>query len=897
MSAESKGCEIIVVPHTHWDREWFFSFQQYRYYLVQFLDGLLDLLEQEPSFTHFHGDGQTVLLEDYLALRPEAEERIRELVRKGRLSIGPWYLQPDEFLVSAEALVRNLLRGHQIARRLGGVTKEGYIIDPFGHIAQLPQLLQGFGIGSAVFMRGSEVGGEFLWEAPDGSEVLAYSLPMSYSSGRDILSKSEGQSEEPDLTNAFTALRDVLRSYASTDVLLVLHGGDFLAPMPELPAVLRRLNEQLPDQIRQGSLSEFFTALRARKPRLQRVRGELRSGKRALILNGVPSTRIYLKQRNAQVQTLLEAYAEPLAAFSHLLGGLDQRPFLREAWKILLHNQHHDAICGTSTDPIHRAMLTRFDAAEQLAEEVVREALEAIGTQLQTEDSVIPILVYNPCGWRRTGEVSILVDPVLEVFDGNATYPAWREADLRPCALEDQQGRSLPFSLTGEELASEDLLNGVKHRYKRRLLFQAHDLPPFGYRIYRIKLVREESPPPPMGEPVLVGKYSLENEFVRVEVAQDGTLNLIDKRTGQGYERLHSFEDEGDAGDEYNYSPPERQKAVSAQEIRVEVAEETPWKAALKIEGKLVLPRELSLDRRGRCARGVVCPFTSWVSLGRGARRVEIRTVFINKAKDHRLRVKFPTGVQATEAIAEDAFGVVRRPTRLPEGGKDWLEQPSPTHPQKRFVAVEDGQRGLAILNRGLPEYQAEEDGTIYLTLLRAIGWLSRDDLKLRQGEPAGPTYEVPDAQCPGVHTFDYAIVPYAGQWKQARLWQEAIEFNAPLRGIQVLPKGGSLPKTASFLQVSPDDLVVSAVKPAEEGEGVIVRMFNIGNRSIRGRIESLWPLQRAWVTNLGEDLQEELSLSGSMTGVITVRSGEVKTIGILPSPHARTMAKRPSSF
>lgn len=873
MSAESKGCEIIVVAHTHWDREWYFPFQRYRYYLVQLLDRLLDLLEQGPSFTHFLADGQTILLEDYLALRPEAEERIRELVRKGRLSIGPWYLQPDEFLVSAEALVRNLLLGHQMARWLGGVMKEGYIPDSFGHIAQLPQLLQRFGIGSAVFMRGSEVGGEFLWEAPDGSGVLAHCLPTSYSIGRNIPSKSEGQSGEPDLSDAFTALRDFLRSYASTDVLLVMHGGDHLAPLPELPQVLRRLNEQLPDQIRQGSLSEFFTALRAKKPRLQTVRGELRSSKKELILSGVPSTRIYLKQRNAQVQTLLEAYAEPLAAFSHLLGGPNQRPFLREAWRLLLQNHAHDCICGTSVDPVHREMLIRFDAAEQLAEEVVREALEAIGTQLQAEDSGIPILVYNPCGWRRTGEVSVPVEPSHK----------GQEVDLKACALEDQQGRPFPFGLTGEELTSEDLLNGVKHRYKRKLLFQAHDLPAFGYRVYRLKPVRGEFPLPPMGEPVLVGKHSLENEFVRVEVAKDGTLNLIDKRTGQIYERLHSFEDEGDAGDVYTYSPPERQKAVSAQQVKAEVAEEMPWKAALKIQGKLLLPKELSLDRRGRSARGVVCPFISWVSLERGARRVEIRTAFINKAKDHRLRVKFPTGVQATEAIAEDAFGVVRRPTRPPEG-KDWVEQPSPTHPQKRFVAVEDGQRGLAILNRGLPEYQVEEDGTIYLTLLRAVGWLSRDDLKMRQRH-AGPPYEVPDAQCLGVHTFEYAIVPYAGKWEQARLWQEAIEFNAPLRGIQVLPKGGPLPKTSSFLQVSPDSLVVSAVKPAEEGEGVIVRMFNIGNRSIKGRIESLWPLQRAWVTNLGEDPQEELSLSGSMTGVIPVRSGEVKTLKILPSP------------
>ncbi len=172
---------VTFVPHTHWDREWYRPFQEFRSRLIRLLDSVLDILERDEKYRHFHLDGQAILLEDYLEARPEREALIPRMAREGRLSVGPWYVLPDEFLVSGESLIRNLLAGRAIAREFGGYCPVAYLPDQFGHIAQMPQILRRFGIEAAVLWRGLDYEvsrhNEFWWVAPDGSRVLAVHLP------------------------------------------------------------------------------------------------------------------------------------------------------------------------------------------------------------------------------------------------------------------------------------------------------------------------------------------------------------------------------------------------------------------------------------------------------------------------------------------------------------------------------------------------------------------------------------------------------------------------------------------------------------------------------------------------------------------------------------------------
>src|SRR5215470_5174298 len=234
--APPSSVHLVVVPHTHWDREWYQPFQAFRGRLVRLMDRLIDVLEQDPAFTHFHLDGQTIVLEDYLEVRPRRRNALRQLIRARRIGIGPWYVLPDEFLVSGESLIRNLQIGHRLAAEFHPALKIGYLPDEFGHTAQMPQILAGFGIDCAVVWRG--VGADvtqtlFRWEGLDGTAAFTVYLPVSgYSNGRNLF---EGPA----------ALRAHVESiiaeqapYRRIPTLLVLNGTDHQEPRPGLAPAL-----------------------------------------------------------------------------------------------------------------------------------------------------------------------------------------------------------------------------------------------------------------------------------------------------------------------------------------------------------------------------------------------------------------------------------------------------------------------------------------------------------------------------------------------------------------------------------------------------------------------------------------------------------------------------------
>ncbi|MBU4321541.1 hypothetical protein L6304_01405, partial [bacterium] len=736
MNKRRKHAKLIVVAHTHWDREWYLTFQQFRYQLVKLIDQLLDILEMDRDSVNFMLDGQTVVLEDYLEIRPENKERLKKWIEEGRINIGPWYIQPDEFLVSGESLIRNLMLGHKIGKEFGNVMEHGYLPDSFGHISQMPQILQGFDIDTAFIMRGvgDEVDQtEFYWEAPDGSRVLTHYLAAGYDNVNimrpnpkdiklsswlaDLLKRITGEEFRD-----FFDLRDFILSKASTDTLLLMNGGDHLAPQPNLTEISEGVNEKLPDEIIHGTLTDFVNEVRKKKPKLSKFRGEFRSSKYFPVLRGVLSSRIYLKQMNAKTETLLERCAEPISAIKWVLGKDYPSGFFQEAWKLLLKNHAHDSICGCGIDQVHDEMESRFRQAQQIARELIKDGLREIGERVNFEgkDGEIPILVFNPSQYRRTDRVVVSINPTVNSQYGKRTSMPLEEEkiELNGYVLRDLAGKMIPFKIEGEKLIPEDILNGVKLLLKKVISFRTEDLPPFGYRVYKLTLGSEEQ-----GRGLAVDDKTIENEFYKVRAQDDGSLIIEDKETGEIYRNFNHFEDSGDAGDEYNYSPPEEQEVFTSKGIKADIRliEDGPDRAIIRVDQTLKLPKSLTKDRRGRGKERVDERIVSFVTLQKGVRRIDIRTIVGNEAKDHRLRAVFPTGIKTKESIAESAFSVIHRPTETPEG-EGWIEKPSPTHPQTRFVIVEDDEKGIAILNKGLPEYEVTEDGKIYLTLLRCVG-------------------------------------------------------------------------------------------------------------------------------------------------------------------------------
>ena len=440
---------LHLLSHTHWDREWYLTFQQFRLRLVHLVDGLLELMEKDPDFCYFMLDGQTVVLDDYLQVRPEQEDRIRRLVQEGRLLIGPWHVLPDEFLVSPEATLRNLLQGERTARRFGAKMPVGYIPDPFGHIGQMPQILQGFGIQAACLQRG--LAGEpceLWWQAPDGSRVLLAYLRDGYGNGAMLLSFSA-----EDFAAQVRRLRDSLRPHAATSHILLMFGNDHMEPPANTSALIAGAREMLDgDRLVHTTLPAYIAAIQAEigpaGGELPVVEGELRASKRHNLLPGVLSARVWIKQRNHACETLLEKWAEPFSVFAGLAAREAARPdgrlanpapLLRHAWRILMECHPHDSICGCSIDAVHEEMRPRFDQAEQIAEEITRQSLSVLAAAVDTtppgpvgEQAQSAVLVFNPCSGPRSDRVSAAVQ----------LQAGWDGFDLL-----DESGRPVPYEL------------------------------------------------------------------------------------------------------------------------------------------------------------------------------------------------------------------------------------------------------------------------------------------------------------------------------------------------------------------------------------------------------------------------------------------------------------------
>jgi len=850
---------VHVVSHTHWDREWYLSFQEYRVRLVRVVEKTLKILDEDPRFKCFMLDGQASILEDYLEAKPEDEQRIRRLVSSGRLKIGPWFTQPDEALVSPEALVRNLLIGCRLSLSFGGLMKVGYLPDTFCHIPQIPQILRGFGIDSFVFTRGMGDEGErlktqFLYRGPDGSEVIAVHLLMGYCNanmlgvsrpwdayywrsplGWGTIQQGVYEEEpEPDFEAARRRVVSVVNRLKPLSVcgsILLMNGCDHMPPQSSITRIIGFLNEVEKDILAEHSdIESYLEEVRRHASGLQVFKGELRSARFSPTLAGVYSTRVYLKQLNFRAQAELELYAEPLCMFAKIFtGAAYPSGLLTRLWKNLLLNHAHDSIYGSGVDHVHDENEARFVSVIEGASSIVLQAASAVARLVSRPrvDSLAEIVVFNTLNWQRTEPVSVVVPLPLDkyvVHDGDAVVATH---------------------------VSEPPQDATAWGDACRIEFTAN-LPPLGYRVYSV--VKGE--PPECGE-LRTGDFHVENSLIRVEADPEkgGVLRILEKNTGRVLEGVNFFMDEGDAGDEYNFSPPaEHNPVISSMEnpARVETRN-LGTRALINISLKMRIPARLEGQRRS--VEEVEVPVSTQVSIMPGSRRIDFKTEVDNRAMDHRLRVVFQTDVAAEKSYADYHYQVIERPVEPASKGDNWVENPPTTHPQLTWVDVNDGSKGLTVANRGIPEYEVRKSPkgvSIYLTLVRAVGWLSRSDLSTRRG-PAGPGLPTPGAQCLRRMVFEYSVILHEDDWLDSKTFMQARGFAYPPLSIPVLNPKGKLPSSMSLLRVKPESLIVSAVKQWEDGEGLIIRFYNISGEALTGSVEASFQFSEAWKTDLNE--------------------------------------------
>ncbi|MEW6510937.1 MAG: glycoside hydrolase family 38 C-terminal domain-containing protein [Bacteroidota bacterium] len=882
-----------IVSHSHWDREWYKSFQQFRAMLVNMVDDLLDLLQREKNFRCFTLDGQTIVLEDYLAVRPEREHELRKLIATGRLATGPWYILPDEFLVSAEATVRNLLVGTRMARAFGGGMAVGYIPDSFGHIAMMPAVLRGFGIDSALVYRGfggeaDQKTSEYWWRSPDGSRVLMVHL---YSNGYSAGYFHDEPDEE--IVRRFDALKAELDARATTSHRLLMNGGDHHWPDPRLPETLELLRKNFQGRFLHSSVQQYVDAVKGEASGLAEINGELRFGYRYAfaVLGGVYSSRMYIKQANWKSQNLLQRYAEPLSAMATAMGLKSQAPLVRKAWRTLMQNHTHDSICGCSIDAVHREMMTRFAASDQIANSVVDLSLGALVPEDERAAKDDRFLYfYNPSAFHRS-EIAeaearfYLQDIVVGLNPDVKTVPKLPRA--AGFALVDPAGNQVPYQIVRREEVHDISYN--RFNYPKQtwadsftLLVDARDIPPLGFKGLRIDRKKGFAHP---AQRLSSGSRFLENEFLRVEVNGRGEVTVRDKLRGTEYSGLNVFEDSGDVGDEYNYSYPKQDSTQLSKvgKAKIQRIEEGPLRASLRVEVTLRVPASAAPDRKSRSPRRVLLHITSELSITPYSRSVEFSTTVENSAKDHRLRVLFPVGVKTDRVQADSQFCIVERQQKSYDLRKFTIEHPAAVAPMQRFITVRGPQRALTLFAYGLPEYELKLDrkGTLALTLLRCVGLLAGDDLITRPGGKAGWHNETPEAQCQGVYTFRYAVLPHspdAPAWGEL-IHRESERFHLPLLAFR-RKHASAQPVQFSFGSVSGGLLVLSALKEPEEGAGAVVRLYNPGPAEVAGILRFAHPIARAEVAGLNEEPRGVLETKDGTTiplrvpacGIMTVR-------------------------
>jgi mannosylglycerate hydrolase len=657
-----------------------------------------------------------------------------------------------------------------------------------------------------------------------------------------------------------------------------------------VPELVRSLDKDVSPVLRLGGLEEFHELVAERSMPERVETGEFRYGRRHDVFDGIASTRTPMKRRAERTESLLTGVAERLDALATLVDGRSSRDLLRHAWRELVKNYAHDSICGCSVDEVHAEMQTRFAKVEQIATTVADDALDRLGMAAAADVAApeIGIVVANPSGFTRSGPVRVRVVPDLDAPLGDRIF-GWAQdgsVDWAGYRLYDPDDRPVPFIGTaGTQVSVVDALDRRKEVRPDLITFTALDVPPLGTSLYRLVPAQADDPPvrPAIDEPGRTPRH-LDNGILRVGLAADGTLSVTTLATGHRTTGLLELLDDGDDGDEYGFGPVPGDEPISSRTAAWQLGS-APDPHELLVHARLTVPESLAADRRARDGATVELPVTLRVALLPGEDMVRIDLTVDNRARDHRIRLRFPTRLGAGETLAESAFGVVRRTAAPDDHTGDhsgWHEPPSGASPMRRFVATEDSDgHGLQILTEGLYEYTCDPDGTVDVTLLRGVGWLARTDHPARSHK-IGPALPTPQAQCPGAHTFRLCLRPYRPDAGTGQLYRAAERFSTPLRGVAV--QGASRPALPSRtgevgLAVEPADVVLSAVKTAENGDGLVVRVFNSSDEPVTAQLSPRFRVGSACRCDLEERDLEELVVESGGRIRFPLAGGQIATV------------------
>lgn len=865
--------KVHIVPHMHWDREWYFSTEESRILLVNNMKEIMDMLENNPDYPYFIMDGQTAILEDYLAVKPQDKERIKKLVEEGKLIIGPWYTQTDEMVVGGESIVRNLLYGIKDCGEFGDYMKIGYLPDSFGQSAQMPQILNGFDIKHSIFWRGcSERKGtgktEFNWTSDDGSEVVVQMLPLGYAIGKYLPTDIDA------LRKRMEKYFPVLDRGATTEHEILPNGHDQMPVQKNIFDVIEKLKELYPD--REFFLSRYENIFEQLEKESNRdtISGEFLDGKYMRVHRSIFSTRMDIKAANARIEAKITNILEPLASISYSLGFEYHHGLIELIWKEIMKNHAHDSIGCCCSDKVHKEIMNRFLLAEEKVDRLIEFYKRKITDAISCEKALDKLTIFNLIPYEREEIIRAQIITKMKSFE-----------------MVNDEDIKLDFQVIHKEEIDAGLIDRQIVHYGNYDPFMIYTIefkdvvPAMGYKTYLIK--ESEF----MIEKEYEAVNKIDNDFYEIEVNENGTLKILDKKMNKTFDNVLLMENGGDEGDEYDFYPLVDEKLIFNTHVKAEYSiKKNKFNNEIKISYRLDVPKNIE-SRKNNNIDGYV-DFNISINVPNDKARIDIVFDIDNQACDHRIRTYIPTNIASKFSVSDNQFGYIKRDVydeAMDVWEKEgWDERPDSIYPMLTFVGLSDEEHGVAVLTNSTREFEivGEKFDTIAITLFRSVGFLGKEEMVRRPGRPSGIKLPTPDSQLIGNITIDFAIATHEKSTLEANVANMAKQYLTPMVTYNKMPYNAMklndseviTPYSYSLLKQYDENLVLSVIKKAEKEEGLIIRMYNPNEYEESTNILFDRSIKEAVKANLNERKIEKINIEDNSIKV-KCRKNQVQTI------------------
>lgn len=886
--------KIHVIPHSHWDREWYFTTSRSKVYLMKDLGDVLNTLENDPEFKYFMVDAQGSLLDDYIKWRPQDKERISKLVNDGRLVIGPWYTQTDQLVISGESIVRNMYYGMKRCESFGKYMNVGYVPDSFGQSGNMPQIYRQFGIEDTLFWRGVSDDmvkhTDYNWRGDDGSVVFTTQIPFGYYIGGNI-------PEEPEENEEFWQKECLEKAggRSATRHIYFPNGFDQAPVRTNLPQLVKERNEKDPEnEYVISCIEDYIKDVKSENPELEEVQGELVIAKHMRIHKSIFSSRSDLKVMNTQIQNYVTNVMEPLLTISYNLGNEYPHEAVAEIWKLLFENAAHDSIGSCISDTANEDVYVRYKQARDIAVNLVELHSRLIATNVKN-DADMTFTAINTLPQKRKDTV------IVKTYVPGGKF-----------AIIDEKGNDVDYTiiksrdLTDYVLSQTIMLDPSRKFYvpdqvlEVTMAIKANDVPALGYVQYSIDTQKDS-------HKETADKKVLENKYYTIEVEENGSLTIVDKANNVTYKNQGILVENGDDGDSFNYSPPRKDMEVFSNESKctVKISGSDIYDQA-EIHFDMVVPADLDERAEGKVSVTMLVDMT--VALRKDSKVIDFNVKVDNKGLSHRLCVLFDSQIVSAFNYADQQFGLIKRPNyyekemklymesmnnktekkagiqELANWANDqstWQEPPISIEPTQSYVSLTDGKTGIAVIPQGVREYEVLDDSKIRLTLFRTYGFMGKENLIYRPDRASGERIiETPAAQLLKEMEFNFGFTSYAGDINDSDIDTLAKQYNTNLEvytyaeflnGRLIFSQReieGQNAKIHSLFETE-GNLVVSAVKKAEEDDGYIIRLYNgKDHKDLDDKIKFNFDIKEAYYTNLKEEKTEEIKVENNTISV-----------------------------